>query len=54
MAVWMTARRRRSWQGGAPAADIFRMADEYIREIKKICPQGPYILGGECLGGNLA
>jgi hypothetical protein len=34
--------------------DIQAMADEYVAEIKKVCPQGPYLIGGECLGGNLA
>ena len=30
------------------------MAKEYIDEIKKIQPNGPYIIGGECLGGIAA
>jgi amino acid adenylation domain-containing protein len=47
-------RARGMFRGEKVHDDIVSMADEYIREIKKICPQGPYILGGECLGGNLA
>jgi len=30
------------------------MASEYIEEIKRIQPEGPYIIGGECLGGSVA
>lgn len=30
------------------------MAHEYITEIKAIQPNGPYLIGGECLGGLVA
>ena len=30
------------------------VAERYIREIKKVQPAGPYMLGGYCLGGTLA
>jgi len=34
--------------------DVACMAEEYIQEIKKIDPHGPYLLAGECLGGVIA
>ena len=30
------------------------MAAAYIHDMRLIQPEGPYILGGECLGGNIA
>jgi len=30
------------------------MAINYIKELKKIQPSGPYIIGGECVGGSVA
>ena len=30
------------------------MATRYVNEIKAIQPEGPYFLGGYCLGGNIA
>ncbi len=30
------------------------MAENYIREIRSIQPEGPYYLGGYCLGGTIA
>jgi phthiocerol/phenolphthiocerol synthesis type-I polyketide synthase E len=30
------------------------LAQEYIKEIQKIQPHGPYLLGGWCLGGSIA
>jgi nonribosomal peptide synthetase DhbF len=47
-------RARGMFKGETVHSSIFRMAEEYIREIKRISPQGPYLIGGECLGGNLA
>ena len=35
-------------------ADFKTVAGRYIQEIKKVQPQGPYLLGGYCLGGNIA
>lgn len=34
--------------------DVEAMADEYVLELKKLQPLGPYIIGGECLGGIIA
>jgi surfactin family lipopeptide synthetase A len=34
--------------------NIEEMAADYINEIKKIQPNGPYNLGGYCLGGTIA
>lgn len=33
---------------------VEEMAEEYIAQIKSIQPDGPYILGGECVGGLVA
>ena len=33
---------------------ISMMAKEYVEEIKSVQPQGPYLVGGECLGGAVA
>ncbi len=30
------------------------MASNYIKEIKSVQPEGPYLLGGYCLGGTIA
>ena len=38
----------------APLTTIEAMADRYIAEIKTLQPTGPYILGGYCLGGQVA
>ncbi len=35
-------------------ADVGGMAKEYVAEIKRVQPKGPYIIGGECLGGIVA
>ena len=34
--------------------DINRMASKYIKEIKSVQQEGPYMLGGYCLGGTIA
>lgn len=34
--------------------DVQEMASEYILELKKIQPVGPYYIGGECVGGIVA
>jgi hypothetical protein len=34
--------------------EIEEMAAEYLLEIKKIQPEGPYLLGGYCMGGTVA
>ncbi|WP_375511404.1 amino acid adenylation domain-containing protein [uncultured Nostoc sp.] len=38
----------------APYTRIEDMAAHYIKEIRTIQPQGPYFLGGWCLGGTVA
>ncbi len=38
----------------APHTYIEDMVDHYIREIQTVQPQGPYLLGGTCIGGNIA
>jgi amino acid adenylation domain-containing protein len=37
-----------------PATTIEEMAAEYIKEIRFVQPQGPYFLGGYCMGGTVA
>ncbi|MGB6298482.1 MAG: AMP-binding protein [Rivularia sp. (in: cyanobacteria)] len=37
----------------APHTCIKEMVDHYIREIQTVQPQGPYLLGGVCIGGNI-
>ena len=38
----------------APLTQIEEMATHYIREIQTVQPQGPYFLGGVCVGGIIA
>lgn len=33
---------------------VYAMAECYINELKKVQPKGPYIIGGECVGGSVA
>jgi thioesterase domain-containing protein/aryl carrier-like protein len=37
-----------------PHANVQQMATHYIQALKKIQPQGPYFVGGECIGGVVA
>jgi thioesterase domain-containing protein/acyl carrier protein len=37
-----------------PFSNIEEMARFYLKEIKKYQPEGPYLLGGFCFGGNVA
>ena len=49
--------RPRSQSGsGAPiiATRICEMVNYYVQEIRKVQPQGPYLIGGLCAGGVLA
>jgi thioesterase domain-containing protein len=39
---------------GALQSDIKKMAESYIKEMKSVQPEGPYCLGGYCLGGTIA
>ncbi len=34
-----------------PHKNVKAMAESYITEMKKIQPEGPYLIGGECIGG---
>ncbi|MEL7039645.1 MAG: thioesterase domain-containing protein [Cyanobacteria bacterium J06592_8] len=38
----------------APYTHIQDMVEHYIQEIQTIQPHGPYLLGGQCIGGNIA
>jgi aspartate racemase len=45
----------RGWDGKQkPHSDVEAMATDYLNEIKTIQPEGPYLLGGECIGGLVA
>ena len=37
-----------------PHATVAEMAADYVREMRAIQPHGPYLLGGECVGGICA
>lgn len=37
-----------------PHATLAAMAAEYLVELRALAPQGPYLLGGHCLGGVVA
>ena len=38
----------------APLTTVEEMAERYLGEIRKVQPQGPYLVGGYCLGGTIA
>jgi amino acid adenylation domain-containing protein len=38
----------------APLRTVEEMAGRYLDEIRKVQPQGPYYVGGYCLGGTIA
>jgi len=38
----------------APYTRIAEMVAHYIQEIQTVQPEGPYLLGGLCIGGNIA
>ncbi len=38
----------------SPLESIEEMAELYVREIQKVQPHGPYLLGGYCMGGTVA
>ncbi len=40
--------------GEAPHPSVTEMAADYLREVRQIQPQGPYLLAGECVGGICA
>jgi FkbH-like protein len=35
-------------------ARLESMASDYLREVQRLCPQGPYLFGGLCAGGTIA
>jgi amino acid adenylation domain-containing protein len=37
-----------------PKTQVETMATEYLKEIRAFQPNGPYLLGGECIGGLVA
>lgn len=37
-----------------PLESIEEMAELYVREVQKVQPHGPYLLGGYCMGGTVA
>ncbi|MEH2059245.1 MAG: tetratricopeptide repeat protein [Nostoc sp.] len=39
---------------GIPHTCVEQMAAYYIQEIQTVQPEGPYLLGGRCTGGNIA
>ena len=49
------ALRRRGWDGNAAAhTTLDAMARDYVAEIRSVRPHGPYLLLGDCTGGNIA
>jgi len=47
-------RPRGIFKGERFRSSVESMAEEYIEEIRLIQRRGPYLIGGECLGGNIA
>jgi aspartate racemase len=37
-----------------PHENVEKMAAEYIQEIRRVQPSGPYVIGGSCVGGVVA
>jgi amino acid adenylation domain-containing protein len=47
--------RRRGWDGkNPPHRDIHSMTRDYLAEIRRVQPRGPYFFLGDCTGGNIA
>ncbi|NRQ35525.1 amino acid adenylation domain-containing protein [Nonomuraea sp. NN258] len=40
--------------GEQPHATLAEMADAYVADLLEVRPSGPYVLGGFCIGGNIA
>jgi len=40
--------------GEDPHETLDEMADDYVKYIREVRPHGPYVLGGFCIGGNIA
>ena len=51
--VYMLAARGLD-NGQVPHTKVEEMADDYLNEIRGFQPEGPYLLGGECIGGAVA
>ena len=41
-------------EGERPHTTLAAMADDYAERIRAVRPRGPYVLGGFCIGGNIA
>ena len=37
-----------------PHGSIYEMADDYVRDISELIPEGPLVIGGHCWGGLVA
>lgn len=48
------ALQARGLTGTPPDETIEAMASHYVREMRSVQPQGPYWIGGYCLGGTIA
>ncbi|HTL59970.1 MAG TPA: amino acid adenylation domain-containing protein [Candidatus Limnocylindrales bacterium] len=46
--------KSRALDGGRELEQIEEMAAQYIRDLRRHQPHGPYFLGGYCFGGNVA
>jgi thioesterase domain-containing protein/acyl carrier protein len=40
--------------GEEPHATLEEMADDYAKQVAEVCPDGPVLIGGYCIGGNIA
>ncbi|HWM03881.1 MAG TPA: amino acid adenylation domain-containing protein, partial [Actinophytocola sp.] len=41
-------------EGEKPHDTLAEMVDDYVEHIRAVRPTGPYVLGGFCIGGNIA
>ena len=46
--------KSRGLDGLPELESIAEMASQYIADLRRVCPHGPYSLGGYCFGGVLA
>ncbi len=44
----------RRGDGLPPHASVEEMAADYLAEVRQVQPRGPYVFGGECIGGVIA
>ncbi len=42
------------WDGHRGHTTVAEMADAYVDELRRMAPEGPYRLGGHCIGGLIA